>query len=48
MLNANEGQKEGQCDWSRVRRGREAGDEAREITGGQVMWRLAIRGEDLG
>lgn len=36
MLNVVEGQKEGQCDWSRVSVGREAGDEAREIIGGQT------------
>lgn len=33
MLEVFEGQKEGHCEWSRVRRRREAGEEAGEITG---------------
>lgn len=34
MLGGGNCKCKGPCDWSRVRKGREAGDEAREMVGG--------------
>lgn len=47
MLAVFKGQKD-HCDWSRVCRRRETGDEAREITGGADYGSLITRGKESG